>query len=1187
MAFSGTELRRRAAAILFHPRARRLLIWCVAILAAPGLLSLAAPWLLRDRIAAELSSRLHRRVTIEQIRLNPYALSVTIRGLAVRDRQDQTTALSVSEAYVNLESLSLFYRGPVIKELRVVGPYLHLIRNEDRTYNFTDLIREFTQGPPGPPPRFSLNNVEIVDGRIELDDLPEGVKHEVTALKLGVPFVSSLPYYADIKVRPVFSAIVNGAPVKIEAETRPFGASRESTIHLDIDNLQPAKYLEYSPVDLDFGVPAGRIDGRLTVSFRSPRGKPAALVLSGRLDFQDFAVRGKDGAPILTLPKLEVAIDAIEVFARKAALKAVRASAPELHVIRFPDGRLNLAALLPRSEAPAEKGETAKKEEPAPFRYSVEELAVERGTVHLADRRPKLPFETTIQNIRLDVKGLTSGAERKARTELSFQTAAGEQLAHKGSLQLDPLAADGTLAVTGLRLPALRPYYGDFAAIVIEQGLLDVAGRFAVVLKGGALDARVSDLEATLRSLRVEAPGESEPLWRIPLLSIKDVAADLGAKSLVIGSVESRDGNVFFWREADGTAGYPRLLKTAAGAGPSAAGPRGDAAAWKVETKSVALDAMRLIFEDRSITPRSRLVVSDLALRAQNLSTARNARAQAAVRAKINERGGLRLAGSATIDPLNARFAVEAEGIGLLPLQPYLNDRANFVLTGGRLGTKGTLSVEAGGNGSARLSYAGDVRVVDFGSVEKDSSRDLVRWGSLGLNRLRFSLEPLEFRVEEIDLADFYARLIIGADGRTNLQKLAAREEASGAAPEPMPQAGRKRVTIGRIGLKSGTVNFSDFFIKPNYSANLTGVEGTISELTPEVPGNLELRASLDDSASVDIRGRINPLAESLYLDIAADAREIELSPLSPYSGKYVGYGIEKGKLSFKVKYRLENRKLTAENQLILNQLTFGERIESPTATKLPVLLAVALLKDRNGVIDVDLPIAGSLDDPQFSVGGIILRIVINIVAKAVTAPFALLGAAFGGGGEELSVIEFDYGRADLSPTARSRLKTIATALNNRPALRLEIAARFDPMNDLEGLKRVALERKVRIQKLRDLAGREGAPKSADEVRVDPKEYPLYLKAAYAREDFPKPRNLIGLARDLPVPEMEALMLKHERVSGDDLPDLAARRARAIRDYLLGTGQVTPDRLFTVAPRPAPAEPGAEARGSRVEFTLR
>ena len=322
-------------------------------------------------------------------------------------------------------------------------------------------------------------------------------------------------------------------------------------------------------------------------------------------------------------------------------------------------------------------------------------------------------------------------------------------------------------------------------------------------------------------------------------------------------------------------------------------------------------------------------------------------------------------------------------------------------------------------------------------------------------------------------------------------------------------------------------------------------------------------------------------------MDIAADAREIELNPMSPYSIKYVGYGIERGELSFKVKYKVENRKLDAQNQIILNQLTFGEKVESPTATKLPVLLAVALLKDRNGVIDVNLPISGSLDSPEFSVGGIILRIIINIITRAVTSPFTLLGAAFGGGkrrGVELYRVQFTAGQ-NLTQTAEAKIKSLATAMNNRPALKLDISGRVDPVNDLEGLKQTSIERKVKARRMKDLVRQGTAPKSVDDVQVDKAEYERYLKAAYNDESFPKPRNVIGLAKDLPVPEMESLMLKNAQATDDDLRNLANRRAQVVQERLL-----QPDRSRLIAFPSWGAKPVSseeKAKLSRVDFSLR
>jgi hypothetical protein len=201
------------------------------------------------------------------------------------------------------------------------------------------------------------------------------------------------------------------------------------------------------------------------------------------------------------------------------------------------------------------------------------------------------------------------------------------------------------------------------------------------------------------------------------------------------------------------------------------------------------------------------------------------------------------------------------------------------------------------------------------------------------------------------------------------------------------------------------------------------------------------------------VSGRVNPLSAKPYLDLQADIKGIEMTSLSPYSGKYAGYAIEKGKMSLFVKYKIENDQLTAENRVFLDQLVFGNPVDSPDATKLPVTLALALLKNRNGEIDINLPISGSLNDPEFSMGGLVVKVIVNLLVKAVTSPFALLGSVFGGG-EELSNVDFEAGRArDHAEQRRQRLENLARALVDRPALRLDIEGRADPGNDPEGLR--------------------------------------------------------------------------------------------------------------------------------------
>jgi hypothetical protein len=669
-------------------------------------------------------------------------------------------------------------------------------------------------------------------------------------------------------------------------------------------------------------------------------------------------------------------------------------------------------------------------------------------------------------------------------------------------------------------------------------------------------------------------PGEKRPAWRIGRFDMREAQLDLAKRSLVIGAVEARDGSGFVYRARDGSIAYGRAAQARSLGEPRKAAGKA-APPRRIEARRVSLDRIRLDFEDRSLASPAKLVVSELSARVGDLSTARGSVARASLRARVNEKGVLRLAGTAGLNPPVAHLDIEAQDLALLPFQPYLADRLNFSLTGGTLGVEGRLAL-GGAEGA------------------KDGFADLLRWKSLALDGVRLAAQPLELRIADIALADFYSRVILGADGKINLQRLIARkdegspERAAEAETDPgaeKPQSAPARITIGKIRFDGGNVSFSDFFVKPNYSANLTQLAGEVSELTPESPGQVQLRARMDSTAPVEIGGRINPLGKELFLDLRAKADDSELSPLTPYSAKYVGYGIEKGKLSFDARYRVENRKLSAENTIVLKQLTFGERIESPTATKLPVLLAVALLKDRNGVIDVNLPISGSLDDPQFSVGGIVLRLFLNIISKAVTAPFALLSAAFGRG-EELSYVEFEQGRARLTQAAEARLKTLARAMRERPALRLEIRGRVDPASDLEGLRKASLARKVKAQKRKELLEKGAAP-PLDEIRIESGEYERLLAAAYREEDFPRPRNLLGLLKSLPVPEMESLMLKHARVSEADLRQLARERAQAVRDCLLGTGKIASDRLFIVSPGAEPEAEKSERSGSRVDFSLR
>ena len=362
--------------------------------------------------------------------------------------------------------------------------------------------------------------------------------------------------------------------------------------------------------------------------------------------------------------------------------------------------------------------------------------------------------------------------------------------------------------------------------------------------------------------------------------------------------------------------------------------------------------------------------------------------------------------------------------------------------------------------------------------------------------------------------------------------------------------------------------------------AGLSTVVGTVA--------SLNLRGTLANHSPIEIAGSVNPLAAAAFADVKATFRDIDLPPFTPYSGKYAGYAIARGSLTMEVAYKLQNRKLAAQNHFLVDQFEFGEKIENKSATKLPVRLAVSLLRDKDGLIDLDLPIEGSLDDPKFKIWGVLWKVVGNLVGKAITAPFTLLGKLLGGGGgQEFSSVDFADGRDTLDDAGKKKLDALAKALANRPALKLEATGRVSGDKDREALKLLRLERKVKAQKLAGLSKTGEAPAGVDEVVVDEKEYEAWLAKAYKNESFSKPRNALGFAKSLPASEMRELMLANLSATDDDLRQLALSRANAVKDYLTTSGKVEAGRIFVLEPGAKPPEPAGKPSGSRVDFALR
>ena len=880
---------------------------------------------------------------------------------------------------------------------------------------------------------------------------------------------------------------------------------------------------------------------------------------------------------------------------------------------RLPSGEVDLQKLMaPPLAGQAPVTPTAGADQ-KPWVVTVKRATVDQYTAKVEDHAASEPITLTAEKIRLAADNITTAKNKTGKLSLSLLLDQSATVKVNTTVGLDPVRADGKAEVAGVVLKRYAPYYKKLVAFDIQDGILDVVTGYRVAQAREAFDIKLARLSTSLKTLQLKTRDTNQQFLSIATLVVKNTAVDLSQQDVSVGEVSTAQGTVVIVRSRDGeinlTKLLPRTTATAAsltdapGANPSAGTPAAGQPTrpWTVKATAISVDQYRIQLTDETPSEPVNFTIEDVTLTVENLTTAEN---QPAGKVSLDlrlDKGTVSAEGAASVAPVAADLQVDVKEIDVRPFQPYVGDKVKVTIAGGLVSTKGRIELSIKEPQGLQAKFTGESNLAKFGAIDKVNADDILKWESLALQKLSVSYNPLVVRAKKVALADFFAHIIVQPNGRLNLQEITDTGQPAKPADQPKsapalakPEAAApaapnvaQDIQIEEVTLQGGRVQFEDRSLKPSYSANMTEIGGRVSGLSSAETSlaDIELRGKMNNSAPLEITGKMNPLKQELFVDLRARFTGMDLSPTSPYSGKYVGYVVEKGKLSFDLKYLIDKKKLSSENKVFIDQFTFGEKVESPDATSLPVKLAVALLKDRKGEIHLDIPVTGTLDDPKFSVFRIVLQVIGNLITKAVTSPFALLGAAFGGG-EGMQYVEFEPGLATIPPDGQKKIDALVTALSEKPSLKLEIAGYVSPEADREGLKHHFLQRKVKAQKLNDLVKKGAAAPPVNEVVVAPEEYEKYLTLAYRAEPFPKPHNFIGMMKSLPVPEMEKLMLTNIEAGDGEFRQLTSQRANAVKDALLQSGKIDPERLFIVEPKGLTPEKKDKVKDSRVEFKI-
>lgn len=959
------------------------------------------------------------------------------------------------------------------------------------------------------------------------------------------------------------------------------------------------------------------------VTLEKVRINPYSLTVEAR----EFRVSDPSGVPVMGFERLHVNFQVSSLFRWALTFRDVILDGPSLNIVIDRDGRLNLERLAGEGTEPPEPvKEKQAGESTGPPRLLVFNLEINEARIDVTDARQPEPARASFHPLTVHLADISTLPEREGDYTLAAAGADGTVLQWSGRVTLNPLRSRGSLSFRHIPLETPWTFVSSMVNILPPEGELNLETRYHVDLgtdtatlqglglrllglglrTGGAgevflrlpelaLDVESIDLTGgrldngalALRDLSVGFAGTTRPVFQLGRYALEGGAFDLASRFASVERMELQEGIIDVIRDRDGTLNLVRLLDAPGGILNADGGgePAEAGEPWNFFLETLSLSGFRTHIADLAARPEGTIVdIDDMALTLSRF----DGTSPSPFEARLELLQGGSLTASGTVEPSDAAFdsVVAVQNLSLPVIQPYLAQVAALTLKSGRLSTGGTLRRTATG----ALSYSGQIGVADLQVIENSTNDIMVGWNQLRVPKFSFSLDPDGLDVDTLSLAGLTAKLIISEEGNVSVvEAFKSGDEPSEEAPgEPAAAPGEGEpfpVRIGRVTLDRGNLHFADFSLKPQFDTRIHELKGVITGVSsrPGTRTRVELDGRVDRYGSSRIKGEMNFFDPKEFTDIVMLFDNLEMTNLTPYSGKFAGRRINDGSLSLDLRYRIENSRLVSSNKIVIESLVLGDRVESPDAVNLPLGLAVALLKDANGVINIGLPVTGSLDDPEFSIGPLIWQVFVNLITRAVTSPFRALGALIGGEEETLNRVLFEPGSMSIPPREEKKLDNLLEALRQRPQLKLIITGRYDAVLDGEALRDLQVRAAYAEMSGTTLEpGEDPGPVDFSNPEAEKKLAALFAER-YGTEEYSRMREAMAESvreegteqkkdrrKNIEHPEAAryifAALVEREALDPGALEGLADGRAAAIAAHLAGPEGLEPDRLSVKPP---------------------
>ena len=988
---------RQVAGLL---RTRRWVVVTLAVLAVLFLVYTLAGFFLVPRLIATYVPRyahdlLGRRAEIGEVRVNPLLFKIDIRQFRLQEA-DGRPLLGFDRLFVDFELTSAFRAAWTFAEIRLEGPRVDAVIAPDGRVNIAELLDALPKGEPAPkpaaPPRVLLHHAVVRDGVVSFTDRSHRAPQSATVQPINIELhdVTTLPERRGPYT--VAATLGGGGVVSWDGQISLVPVA--STGRLDFRGFPVATAWRFVQESIAVAEPTGHLDATLRYEFAYRNG-----ATSLKVDGVDVAVTAltlkerTSNAPLLSMDRMSVAAARGDVIARELTVPEVSVSRGRVAATLARDGTVNWQRLVATSGGAAPPPEVV---ETRPWRLAVEKLRVDDVALSFVDESRAAP-------VAVDVGGLSLGLSARLESGAS--------------------------------------------------GLTGVADNLGVTL------ARVAVREGA---------ATKTPVVALERIAVEGGRVDLGARRVAAARVIVNGGGTTVVRDADGTLPLLAAFQPVQPAKPVPAPARAPQATapparpWSVALDKLELADHRVAITDRGVTPAVEVALAELKATVRDVRTDGKKPSPFDASFRVVQGGRFTARGSVAPDGRGADAMLTVTRLGMTPAQPYVARTAAVVLRSGEVSTAGRLTYRAGAKGAA-VTYTGTVDIDGLAVMEAAITDPVLAWKSLHAETVRFGLGPDRLEIDEIRVTELGGRLVISKNKTLNVaQLMRPTAPTAGPGPSALPAtaAGREPapafpVTIRRVRLDNGSMDYADLSLVFPFATRIHGLNGVIAGLGSDANSRatVKLDGRVDEFGSVKAEGSLNARQPKLFTDLAVTFRNVPMATLSPYSATFAGRRIVAGTMNLDLEYKIDHSALLGENKVVLQKVKLGEQVESPGAMKLPLDLALAILSDADGRIDIALPVRGNVDKPEFSYGQVIWEALVTVIKRVATAPFRALGALFGGGGEKLEAIEFEPGRDVVLPPEREKLKHVGDVLAKRPQLKLTVHGGYDAKLDGEALR--------------------------------------------------------------------------------------------------------------------------------------